>query len=452
MTDDPINIILSLGRFLWSLWWLWLPLILFLLVKDIWLKNARQKLFEKMDWVLLEIKPPKEIQKTPKATEQIFAGLHGFQGTPNWWDRKIKGKVQDWFSFEMIGQAEQIRFFVRTRPLYRNFIEAQIYAQFPQAEIDQVDDYVQLVPKDIPSKDFDIWGTELMLIKEDAYPIRTYQAFEKDLLVEEQRIDPLASLSEVMSKLQPGEQIWIQTLVRPIDHKWVAESEKIRDKLAGRKKEKKRGLIAEEAVSWGTAVREVTSEIATGQISEGTSSKKESKPEPNPMTLMTKLEKDAITAVEEKMAKIGYETIIRFIYLAPTTIFAKPNAGAVIGCYKQFNTQDLNGFRPNPKVTTKIDYRIQLKKPREFARKKKILAAYQKREFVPQSKVVKYLRPLNFERWPLFKSFFIKSKPFILNTEELASIYHYPGLMAEAPTLPRVEAKKSGPPTGLPIG
>ena len=42
-----------------------------------------------MTWTLLEIKVPKNISRTPKAMEQIFAALHGFQSSPKFVD-KIK--------------------------------------------------------------------------------------------------------------------------------------------------------------------------------------------------------------------------------------------------------------------------------------------------------------------------------------------------------------------------
>jgi hypothetical protein len=41
--------------------------------------------------------------------------------------------------------------------------------------------------------------------------------------------------------------------------------------------------------------------------------------------------------------------------------------------------------------------------------------------------------------------------PFVLNTEELATIYHFPGRVAETPTFGRIEAKKGEPPSNLPI-
>lgn len=400
-----------------------------------------------MDWVLLEVRPPAEIKKTPRAMEQFFAGLHGCQRTPNWKEKNLGGEVQEWFSLETISQGGEIHFLIRTHSMYRNLVEAQVYAQYPEAEISQVDDYVQSVPADIPNQDYDLWGTELILTKEDAYPIRTYPDFEKNILLEEQRIDPIASLLEVMSRLNQGEQIWIQTLIRPVADDWRKDGEKLRDKLIKRVTEKKQGELAKEFTAWKDAFQGEAFRLATGQSLEKKGEKKEDK-----KWETTQREKDVVTAIEDNISKIGFEVIIRFLYLARRDVFAKPNVAAVIGCYKQFNTQHLNGFKPNKKITSKIDYKIQLKKPREIYRKRKVLTAYKKRDFVQQSKVIKYLKPLLFERLPILNWFFIRSQPFVFNIEELATVYHYPGMMVKAPLTPKVEAKKGEPPTGLPLG
>jgi len=432
-----------IGGFLLSLWWIYLPLIILFLVKGLWVKRARQKFIQGMDWVLLEVKPPREVRKTPRAMEQFFAGLHGTQRTPNWKERNIEGQVQEWFSLEIVNQGGEVHFFIRSPLMYRNLIEAQIYAQYPEAEITQIDDYVSSVPPDIPNKEYDLWGTELILNKEDAYPIRTYPAFEKDIIVEEQRIDPIASLLEVMSKLTDGEQIWIQTLVRPVMDGWKKSGEALRDRLIGRKAEKKPSEVA----ALGEAGREAISQLVTGQPA---AEKKEEASASSPS--LTQAEQAVVKAIEENISKIGFETIIRFVYLAPVAVFAKPNVSAVIGCYKQFNTQDLNGFKPNARITTKIDYDVQLKGSRESYRKKKIFEDYKKRDFVQQSKLINYLKPSFFERLPIFNWFFVRSKPFVFNTEELATVYHLPGIMVKAPLVPKVEAKKGEPPTGLPVG
>ena len=49
---------------------------LFLIFLSAWLFHVRKKNLESIEWVLLKITPPREIQKTPKAMEQIFAAFN----------------------------------------------------------------------------------------------------------------------------------------------------------------------------------------------------------------------------------------------------------------------------------------------------------------------------------------------------------------------------------------
>ena len=39
---------------------------------------------------------------------------------------------------------------------------------------------------------------------------------------------------------------------------------------------------------------------------------------------------------------------------------------------------------------------------------------------------------------------------FVLNVEELATIWHFPGQILKVPTLERIESKEAAPPTNLP--
>jgi len=437
-------------RFLISLWWIYIPLFLGALAWSLWIRYIRNKEVQSMEWILLEIKPPRDIIKTARGMEQFFAGLHGIAGGPNWWDRNMKGSLQRWFSLEMISQGGEIHFLIRTLSMYRDLVEAHIYAQYPETEIALVDDYVYSVPEDIFNEGYDLYGTELMLSKDDAYPIRTYLDFDKNVILDEHRIDPVASLLEAMSKIQEGEHIWIQTLIRPIGDKWKEEGDELKDKLVGRAKEKKQGEIVKEVIAWKDASRDVAREVVTGEVSEGSSSSSDSKEEKKYLDFMTKIERDIITAVEENISKLGYETIIRYIYFARKEIFqsTKPT---IIGSYKQFNTQHLNGFKENNDTKPGIDYWWEFKTIRNAYRKKRILADYRKRDFVQHSKYISYLKPLLFERLPIVNWYFFKSKPFVLNIEELASIYHFPAMAVKAPLTPKVEAKKSEPPIGLPV-
>ena len=53
--------------------------------------------------------------------------------------------------------------------------------------------------------------------------------------------------------------------------------------------------------------------------------------------------------------------------------------------------------------------------------------------------------------WDSYRLRRFPSKTSILNTEELATLYHPPISGVEAPRLARIEAKKGEPPAGLPV-
>ena len=448
---DIITGIYSIGGFLLSLWWLYIPIILFLFTKDLWLKYTRNKFHDKLEWILLELIPPRDIQKTPKAMEQFFSGLHGVYGGVNLKDVYLIGLLPDYFSLEMISQGGEIHFFVRTLAKHRDLVEANIYAQYPETEISLVDDYVNKAPSDIPNQEYDLWGSELMLTNEDAYPIRTYMDFEQGVTVEEQRIDPIATLLEVLSKMQSGEQAWIQTLIRPVKDDWKKEGEKLRDELVGRQKKVTDGLIMQEIKGLGRATMAAGEEMVTGKLSESAASPDEKKPETPFAWTRTKAEQEVIHALEQNISKLGYEVIIRYLYFAPKDIYR----GSVVkkwifGAYKLFNTQNLNGFKHNNKIKPGVDYRIQAKRTRDMYRKKRVFADYKKRDFTQQSIAIKHLKPLLFERLPVLNWFLIRSKPFVFNVEELATIFHFPIMGVKAPLVPEVEARKGEPPMGLP--
>jgi hemolysin-activating ACP:hemolysin acyltransferase len=396
-------------------WWIVVPLALFFIFIELWLRYVRTLFVRGMSWTFLEIKIPKEILKTPKAMEQVFAAMHSIQAfPPKLWDKYWKGRVSEWLSFEIVGYSGGVHFFVRVPSTYRNLVEAAVYAQYPNAEIRETDDYTEIVPAILPNESLELFGTNFVLAKEDGYPIQTYQYFEAQ--IEEQRLDPIASLAEVMSKLKEGEMIWLQYLLRPVGDEWKKKGEEIIDALLGKSKTKKRGLIEEIALlvknffhapviypEWPGAEKGKEA-MSPGQLTYG--------------------KQEVIKAVENKIAKLGFETNIRFVYIDNRDRFSRGNIAAVFGAFRQFNTQHLNAFRPDGDTITAA--KGLFKKRKEYLRKRKLFGAYKSRAFA--------------------------EKVSILNTEELATIYHFPGKPVAAPMLKPIESKKAGPPPGLPIG
>ena len=158
----------SLGQAWSSVWWIATPLVLFFLTKDLWLIYIRILNMRSIKWITLEIKFSKEVLKTPQAMEQAFNSIYaiysyGFKFPEVWWD----GKVERWVAFEIMGREGEMRFFVRTPNNYRNLIEAAIFAQWPDAEIEEEEDYMERLPKMLPNSKFDLWGTDFILVKEN---------------------------------------------------------------------------------------------------------------------------------------------------------------------------------------------------------------------------------------------------------------------------------------------
>lgn len=393
-----------------------MPPLLFVFFKTFWMMYVQTQFVRSLKWVLLEIRIPKEVIKTPKAAEQIFVGLQGTQSGGNLIDKMIKGRVQEWFSFEIVGRDGFVFFYVHTQVQFRNLIEANIYAQYPEAEINEAQDYASEFTVDRIGKDFDLWGSELALAKPDAYPIRTYTYFDFDPSTEmEKAIDPLSSLTEIMSSLKPGEQIWFQVLVLPVDDTWKTKGEQLVQKLMGRKEKPAKPSIFSSMLS------------GIGYFIDALSappqpSKSETKEDSASLLRLSPGEQEVVRAVENNISKLGFATRIRWIYIAKKDVFTKPRVSAVWGAIKQFNSLNLNSFKPDNKTKTKIDY-IMIQR-REMYRKRFILNNYKFRSFT--------------------------ANPFILNTEELASVYHFPGTAVLTPTLPRIEAKRGTPPPTLP--
>lgn len=406
-------------NFFYDWGWVIAPLVLFLVWRSIWLLYVQKSYRENQEWVTLELRIPSIVERTPKAMEQVFAGLHSIGSRANfkekWWD----GKHQLHISMEIVGISGAIHFLIKTPSQFRRLIESQIYSQYKESEISEVDDYAWSLPDNVPNEQYDLWGTELIFTKEDAYPIRTYRFFEEPS-TEKKFIDPLASLMEVLGELRDGEQIWVQYIIRPTGDEWQKEGQRLVDKLIGKKSAKKSSdSIAEEVYQFFYDLIGVL----FGRVPPGGPEKKDEKE--GPETLMQHLSpgmKDTVAALEESISKHGFESGIRILYIARADIFSKASIPAALGAFKQFSTYNLNGFKPNGEVTPSVDY--VFKKTREYLRKRRLYVAARLRLFV--------------------------CNKIIFNTEELATVYHIPSIVLEAPKLPKVTAKKAEPPAALP--
>lgn len=421
-------------------WWVPLPFLLWKPFYYLWLYWRTERWLSTVyKPIILEIKIPKEIQKPIRAMENVISAIHGaVYHPPDHWERFIEGQIQTGVSFEIVSIGGEIHFYIRFWEVYRDAVEAAIYSQYPEAEITPVDDYTKNVPRDIPNKDWELWATDYCLLKPDTYPIKTYPQFETEQEKEPEKIvDPVANLLEGLAKMKPGEQFWIQIRATPLGTaeelgapkgtaaSFLEKAEELRDKLARRPEKLKSKPIIQEAIKI----------LITGKPSET--------PVPSPEELyppvrmrLTPGEEEVMRGIESKSSKPIFRVGIRFIYLGKREIFFKPNFRLGFNFFNCFMTANLNGLVPWGGTLTKIKKSIWfpplnlIRTRRLYLRCRKIFRQYCER--------------LN----TLFPRTGADKGMFILNTEELATIWHFPSWrVAPVPGVPRVEAKKGPPPT-----
>lgn len=406
-----------------DVWYLVLPPLLYGIFFELWKKYTRRKWGASIEWVLLEIIPPRDIEKSPQPMESIFAGLAGVIVTPTAIEEYIKGFLPTAFSLELVGTEGVVHFYIRTPVQFRNLVEAHFYAQYPDIEIIEASDYVNDVPRTIPNKDWDLWGTDFELTKDDLYPIRTYKYFEES--VTGKMIDPVSGLIETMGKLGPGQHIWLQYITIPLNepstHKALAGTV---DKFLGREKEEEMGVFQIFFLDIWDVIRNIHVGIL-GSEPEFASHTKEKKEEQPLEFRLSPGEKDVLKALQANLAKQQYKVRMRMIYLGRKEGFSKPFVSSFIGGIKQFADQNMNAFKPNDDAKTYANY--FLTKERLRYRQRKLFRRYITRDDDPGD------------------------TRFILSAEEMATVFHLPDMSVIAPTLVRVSAKRGSAPANLPI-
>ncbi|MEK7192870.1 MAG: hypothetical protein AAB682_01915 [Patescibacteria group bacterium] len=365
--------------------------------------------------VLLEIKLPPEITKTPRAMEYALNVFH--QSSPtDWYAHYFEGKLRASASLEIISDGGKIRFFINCRKGVKNLVESSMYAQYPLIQLEEVDDYTKSVPFGSKGSDWEIWATEYKFTKKgdnvDAYPIRTYVdiGMDKEGTKEEFKTDPLTGLLEFMSALGPGEKFWFQVVITAAggysvpwyvkkNPDFAAQAKSLIEDLSKRKLYKNLGPEDRKLIS----------------LAEGTA---------------TPGERALLESVERNLSKISFYTGMRSIYMGKGDKFNGSRIAGVIGFLRPFSAGDYyNGF----KITqyTGTDFPWQDPFGIKVAKKKReLFAAFVKRAF--------FYPP--FDRHPM-----------ILTAEEIATMYHLPGQVASTPTLNRIESKRSEAPGNLPV-
>lgn len=270
---------------------------------------------------VLLVRVPKEIRKedtnTDKSQQQlqelighmetVFSTLGSMRP-----ERGIKAWFvgrSDTFSFEIVSHKDKISFYVAVPAAWNEFIEQQIHAQYPNAQIDESADYNLFAPHSI------ILGSYLKLKRQNYFPIKSYRKLETD---------SINSLTNALSKVEKNDGVAIQYVMRVAKTSWRTE-----------------GLRIAKGMQQGKRLSEVQKNgIFSGigkELGKFTSTKKPGETKPDESYRLSPLEEEMVKGLEEKASKAGLDVNIRMIVSAQTPERAQRHLNDILSAYGQFN-------------------------------------------------------------------------------------------------------------------
>ncbi len=397
---------------------LWVPYIFGRFAFIRFVQSRRANFIANQNFILLELRMPRDSKKTPLAMETIFSALHVTSGETTWWKKYILGNLRPWFSFEIVSLGGRIHFYVWLREGWRRSLESFFYGQYPDMEIIEAEDYSRLVDPVAPG--WSRFGNEFAHTKVDPYPIKTYVDYglDKAGAEPEEITDPMAQLIEFLGSIGPKEQLWLQFIIR---------------QTGGEKYE---GMVNKEGKPY-TWRDEATAEIdklraATVRIMKRTDPTTgqtiESEGFPNP----SKGQSEMINAIERNISKQGFDVGIRSIYTAPDDSFQGSMITPILhSMFKPFNNESYNGIKLLAKFSAGFnDYPWEDVGMHHRHHLEELLVEFYRRRC--------YFHPPYVGPW------------MVMSSEELATIYHVPGAHIATPSLPRIQSATSGAPSNLP--
>lgn len=385
-----------LAPLLAKLWWI------------TWLEYKHEQDYWDTDYCLVEIRLPEEVTKTPFAAELFMRSLYDVGEVDSKFDIWLRGKSKPWYSLEIVSTEGVVRFYIWMRRRYKNLIESQLYAHYPNVQVMEVPDYTLKVPYD-PAV-VDIWGIEQRLQKPDPYPITTYieMKMDKAEVEEEYKHDPLISVLEFFGTMKEGEHAWMQIILRA--HTvcpWAEEDPAVHHAV------KIDDWVQAEVDKIMARVTDENGRVNAMGLTEG--------------------EKNAVAAMQMKLNKQIFDVGIRSLYIAKHDKLDGNKRSGFPTTFRSFEHgsegRGLNGFKPIFVIGPLIFAWQDFMGIRKAMLKRKLYDAYITRQY--------FYAPH-------------KNRHIALNVEELASIYHLPGKVARTPTLNRMTSRRGEAPANLP--
>ena len=286
---------------------------------------------------------------------------------------------QKYFSFEIVAVDGFVKYYAVVPAVLTETVKQAVLTSYPTARLEETD------VEDIFSSDGmdettsaqiaslgvenTVSGGELVMKKEVEYPIMTFQ---------DMKWDAQLALLNAFSKVKKGEGLGLQVMFRPLPSSWTKHAEqKIKNIKSGKK-------------SWGSGgtylplrVLNLFLDILKAPF-EVPDEHKYDKNEQEKEEL-TQKKQEEIQAIDNKSKYPAFECLIRIVAHSNSKARSEGLVGGVVAAFSQFDSPNSNGFKYD--LNKKVD---------------QLVTDY------------------------IFRFFPVSNKKIVLNTQELASIFHLP--------------------------
>jgi hypothetical protein len=230
-------------------------------------------------------------------------------------------------------------------------------------------------------------GGELSLTQKSMYPVQTYKTLD---------FDPMSGILSSLSRLKAGEGAAVQIMIRPAPSKWSKNSRNYA-----------KGLLNPQRAKANDPMN-IASQIARAPF--GTPDWQAKEQMNDPTKQADTIDQKQAQSIEEKASEPAFQTLIRFVTSSDDLAKSRMIVQDLVNGFAQFNQPGSNGFEFHEART-----------PRDLAR-----------DFI-------------------FRTFPRNHKDMILNTTELATVFHLPDAASELATpLERKGRKEVSAPADLP--
>ena len=233
---------------------------------------------------------------------------------------------QKHISFEIVAHDGFINYYAVVPAVLTETVKQAITAAYPTARMEEVAD-----PNFFSSegKVDAVAGGELRLKEDYWYPIATYEDSKRDASL---------ALINAMSVAKKGDGIGIQIMFRPTDGGWTRKSlERVQNIKDGKKSRKASNFLGKIIYGFGNFVGDVAKALWEPPDVHD--------PYKDDDKVLTNLQQEEITKIEEKTKNPGFEVLIRIVASSPTIARSNALLSGVVSIFSQFDLQNYNGFQ-----------------------------------------------------------------------------------------------------------